>query len=94
MCHKPKSKSQKQITLTPNQFQLAGRSIKGQLQKLFRGTQTSWNNILKPANNATAPFVGMAVSAKTKNPKAGQATPDTLKSISDGKKSSLITAVD
>ena len=44
---------------------------------------------LKPANNATAPFKGTAVSAKTKNPKVGQATNTILKSIRGGKILSL-----
>ena len=61
---------------------LEGGSIRSKLQKLFKGTQTAWNQFLKPAINATAPFIGMAVSAKTKNPKVGQATTNILKSIS------------
>ena len=40
---------------------------------------------MKPAVNVAAPFIGMAVSAKTKNPKVGQATTNILKSISGGK---------
>ena len=43
---------------------LEGGSIKSKLQKIFRGTQTAWNKFLKPAINATAPFIGMDVSAK------------------------------
>ena len=62
---------------------------KSKLQKFFRGTQTAWNKFLKPAINATALFVGMALSAKTKNPKVGQATAKILKSISGGKILSL-----
>ena len=64
---------------------LEGRSIESKLQKFFWGTQTAWNNFLKPAFIATAPFVGMAVSAKTKNPKTRRATANILKSISGGK---------
>ena len=63
---------------------LEGGSIKSKLQKIFRGTQTAGNKFLKPAINATAPFIGMAVSAKTKNPKVGQATTNILKSICGG----------
>ena len=89
-CHNPKCKCQKQITFTPNQFQLEGGSIKSKLQKnIFKGTQSTRNKFLKPAINATAPFVGMAVSAKTKNPKIGAATTNILKSISGGKILSL-----
>ena len=68
---------------------LEGGSINSKLQKIFRGTQTAWNKFLKPAIIATALFIGMAVSAKTKNPKIGQATTNILKSISGGKISSL-----
>ena len=85
----PKCNCQKIITFTPKQFVLEGGSIKNKLQKIFRGTQTAWNKFLKPAINATAPFIGMAVSAKTKNPKVGQATTNILKSISGGKILSL-----
>ena len=42
-------------------------------------------NFLKPAFNVAAPFIGMAVSAKTKNSNVGQATTNILKSISGGK---------
>ena len=47
----------------------------------MKETETAWNKFRKPAVNATAPFIGMAVSAKTKNPKVGQATTSLLKSI-------------
>ena len=83
-CHNPKCKCQKMITFTPNQFQLEGGSIKSKLQKIFRGTQTAWNKFLKPAINASAPFIGMAVGAKTKNPKVAAATTNILKSINGG----------
>ena len=89
MCHNPKCNCQKMITFTPNQFQLEGGSIKSKLQKIFRGTQTAWNKFLKPAVNVAAPFIGMAVSAKTKKPNVGQATTNILKSISGGKILSL-----
>ena len=74
MCQNTKCKCQKQITFTPKQFHLEGGLIKSKLQKVFKGTQTAWNKFLKSAVNAAAPFIGMAVSAKTKNPKVGQAT--------------------
>ena len=76
-------------TFTPKQFQLEGGSLKSKLQKLFRRTQTAWKKFLKPAINATTPFIGMAVSAKTKTPKVGQATTNILKSISGGRILSL-----
>ena len=89
MCYNPKCKCQKQITFSPNQFQLEGLGFKNKLKSIFRGRQTAWNKFLKPAINATAPFIGMAVTAKTKNPKVGQATANILKSISGGKILSL-----
>ena len=79
LCHKPKCKCQTQIAFTPQQFQHEGGSIKSKIQKIFRGTQTAWNKFLKPAVNVAAPIFGMAVSAKTKNPKVGQATIKILK---------------
>ena len=84
-CLNPKCGCQKIITFTPHQYMLEGGSIKSKLQKIFRGTQTAWNKFLKPAVNVAAPFIGMAVSAKTKNPKARAATTNILKSISGGK---------
>ena len=68
-CPNPKFNCQKAITFTPHQYMLEGGSIKSQLENLFKGTQTAWNRFLKPAVNAAAPFIGMAVNAKTKNPK-------------------------
>ena len=74
MCHNPKCRCKKQITFTPKQFHIEGGSIKSKLQNFFKGKQTAWNKFLKPAVNVAAPFIGMAVSAKTKNPKVGAAT--------------------
>ena len=89
MCHNPKCKCQKQITFTPNQFQLEGGSNKSKLQSIFKRTEKMWNKFLKPAVNVVAPFIGMAVGAKTKNPKVATATTNILKSISGGKILSL-----
>ena len=55
------------------------------MKKVFKGSKTAWNRFLKPAVNAAAPVIGMAIAAKSKNPKAGQATAQILKSISGGK---------
>ena len=88
-CPNPKCNCQKIITFTPHQYMLETGSIKTKLQKNFKGTQTAWNKFLKPAVNVAAPFFGMTVSAKTKNPKVGQATTNNLKSISGGKILSL-----
>ena len=89
MCHNPKCNCQKQITFSPNQFQLEGAGFKKTMKKIFKGSQTAWNKLLKPEVNVAAPFVGMAVGAKTKDPKVAQATTNILKSISRGKILSL-----
>ena len=88
-CPNSKCGCQQIITFTPHQYMLEGGSIKSKLQKIFKGTQTAWNKFLKPAVNVAAPFIGMAVSAKTKNPKVGQATNNILKRVSGGKILSL-----
>ena len=88
-CPNPKCGCQEIITFTPHQYMLEGGSINSKLQKILKGTQTAWNKILKPAVNVAAPFIGMAVGAKTKNPKVGAATTNILKSISGGKILSL-----
>ena len=41
LCHNSKCKCQKQLTLTPNQFQLEGGSIKSKLKSISRGTKKS-----------------------------------------------------
>ena len=68
---------------------MEGAGFKSTMKKIFNGSQTAWNKFLKPDVNVAAPFIGMAVSAKTKNPKVGQATTNILKSISGGKILSL-----
>ena len=68
---------------------LEGGSINSELQKIFRRRQTAGNKFLKPATNATAPFIGRDVSAKTEKSKVGQATTNILKSTSGGKILSL-----
>ena len=88
-CPNLKCICQKILTFTPHQYWLEDGSIKSKLQKIFRGTQTDWNKLLKPAISGEAPFIGIAVIAKTKNRKVGQATTNTSKSISGGKILSL-----
>ena len=88
-CLNPKYNCRKIITFLPHQYMLEGGSIKSRLQKILRGTQTAWNRFLKPAVNVAAPFIAMAVSAKTENPKIRQATTNNLKNISGGKILSL-----
>ena len=69
------------ITFTPHQYMLESGSIKSKLQKNYNGTKKAWESFIKPAVNVAALFIGMAVSAKTKKPKVGQATTNILKSI-------------
>ena len=88
-CPNPKCGCQKIFTFTPHQYMLESGSNKSKLQKIFKGSQSAWNKFLKPALNMASPYIGMAVSAKTKNPKIGQATANILKSISGGKVLSL-----
>ena len=89
MCHNPKCKCQKQITFSPNQFQLEGAGFKNTMKKKFKGSQTAWSKFLKPTINTLAPVIGLVVGAKTKKPKVAAATTNILKSISGGKILSL-----
>ena len=66
-----------------------GNGCKNTRKKITQASQTAWNKLLKPAVIVAAPFIGMAVGAKTKNPKNAQATTNILKSISGGKILSL-----
>ena len=89
MCHNPKCKCQKMITFTPNQYMLEGGSIKSKLRKVFKGTQTAWNNFIKPCLKMATPLISAAVAEKTKNPQSAQVTNSILKSLTGGKILSL-----
>ena len=89
MCHNPKCKCRKQRPFSPKQYVLEGGSIKSKLKSIFRATKATWDKFLKPALNMASPYIGMALSAKTKNPKTGQTTASILKSISGGEILSL-----
>ena len=54
MCHNPKCNCQKQITFTPKQYMLEGNGFKITMKKIFKGSQTAWNNFLKPADHSLA----------------------------------------
>ena len=54
----------------------------GILWKKFKGSQNAWDSFLKPEVDTIAPANGMAVGAKSKNAKTGQALTNILKSIS------------
>ena len=89
MCHNPKCKCQKQITFTPNQFQLEGSGFKSTMKKIFKESQTGWNKILKPALKIATPLISAAIAAKTKNPQSAQVTNSILKSLTGCKILSL-----
>ena len=89
MCHNPRCKCQKQITFSPNQFQMESGGFKDTMKKIFKGSQTAWNKFLKPTINTLPPVIGMAVGAKSKNAKVGAATTNILKSLTVGKILSL-----
>ena len=89
MCHNPKCKCQKQITFSPNQFQLEGGSIKSKLKSIFRGTKTAWDKFIKPGLKMATPLISAAVAAKTKNPQSAQVANSILKSLTGGKILSL-----
>ena len=63
---------------------MEGAAFKNTMKKIFKGSQTAWNNIFKPALNIASPYIGTALSSKTTNPQNGKATSDILKSISGG----------
>ena len=84
-CPNSKCICQKVITFTPHQYMLESNGFENTMKKIFKGSQTAWNKFLKPALNIARPYIGMAVIAKTKIPKVGQATANILKNISGGK---------
>ena len=89
MCHNPKCDCQKQITLTPNQFELEGNGFKKTMKKIFKGSQTAWNKFLKPALKIATPIISAGVAMKTKNPQSAQVASNMLKSLTGGKILSL-----
>ena len=64
MCSNQKCRYQKQITFTPRQLEMEGGCLKSFMKKVFEGSNTAWSKFLKPAVNAAAPVIGMAVAAK------------------------------
>ena len=81
---------QKQVTFTPRQFQLEENGFKKFYQKNVRGTESVLNKFLKPAVNVAAPFIGMAVGAKSKTSEVAEAATNILKCMSGGKLLPLI----
>ena len=84
MCHNPKCKCQKQITFSPNQFQLEGSGYKNTMKKTFKGSQTTWNRFRKPKLKIATPIISAGVAMKTKNPQSAQVTSNIIKSSTGG----------
>ena len=84
MWQNPKCKCQEQFNFSPNQFQREGNGFKNTVRRNFKGSQTAWNNFLKPTINTLAPVIGMAVGAKSQNKQVGAATTNILKSLTGG----------
>ena len=84
-CHNLKCGCQEIVTFTPHQYMLEGGSIKSNLQKVFRGTQTAWNKFIKPGLKMATPLISAAVAAKTENPQSAQVENSILKSLTGGK---------
>ena len=89
MCHTCKCNCKKQISFSPEQFQLEGNAFENTMKKIFKGSQTAWKKLLKPILKIASPYIGKAVSARTNIPQTGTATSDILKSMSGGKVLSL-----
>ena len=70
---------------TSRQFLLEGNGFRSKMVKRFKGTQTVYNDFLKPAVNTLPPAIGMAVRARNKNRQVGQAKMKVLKSVSGGR---------
>ena len=68
---------------------LEGGSIKSKLQKIFKGTQTAGNELIKPELKMATPIISAAVAAKTKNIQSAQVTSNILKTLTGGKILSL-----
>ena len=89
-CHNPKCKCQKQITFSPNHFQLEGAGSKNYYEKkIFEGSQTAWNRFLRPALKIATPNISTGVAMKTRYPQSAQVTSNKLKSLTGGKILSL-----
>ena len=89
-CPNPKGICQNVITFTPHRYMLEGGSRKSKLQKIFKGTQTAWNNFLKPVSKMATPLITAAIAAKNESPQSAQTTSNILKPITGGKNLSLI----
>ena len=85
ICPNPKCKCHKPITFSSGYFEKWGAAFKTYFQNNSKGTQAVRNNFLKHAVNVAAPFIGIVVAAKSKNPQVGQATTIVFNSMSSGR---------
>ena len=67
-CPNPKGNCQKIITFTTHQHMLQCVSIRGKLQKIFRGTKKAWDSFIKSGLKMATPLISAAMAAKTKSP--------------------------
>ena len=89
MCPYHKCECQKQLTFTPNQFQLEGAGFKNTIKRNFKGTEKVWNNFNKPGLKEGSPIVSAGVAAQTKNPQVAETTSNNSRSLTGGKVISL-----
>ena len=68
---------------------MEGAGFKNTMKKIFKGSQTAWNNFLKRAFKLAIPIISTGVAMKTKNPQSAQVTSNILKSLTGGKILSL-----
>ena len=68
----PKASSRKQ-------FQMEGSRFKNSKRKTFKGSQTAWNNLIKPGLQLATSLVSAVVAAKTKNRQPAQKTSKTFR---------------
>ena len=70
MCHDPKCKCQKQITFSPNQFQLEAAGFTNTTKKKHKGSQTAWNKFLKAGGQCSGPINRYGCFCKNKKSKS------------------------
>ena len=71
--------------LHQNNTSLEELGSKTNCKKKFEGTQTGWKKFHRPAIDATALVIGIALAEKSKKPRVGQATANHLISVSERK---------
>ena len=72
----PRCKHLKWITFTPRHFQIEGACFRNTMKIFFKGTGKIRNNFTKPGLKIASPNILAGDEAKTKNPQAGQVTPN------------------